>query len=358
MGESLARFIKKSSKTKGLPPGTLIHIGDKKTEKTEITVIDYNSRDLKEIVCKNVDECFSFNKKNSVSWINVDGVQDVGIVEKIGKNFDIHPLVLEDIVNTDQRPKIEDHEKYVFLVLKMLHYDEVKHETRVEQISFILTRSGVISFQEMKGDVFDAVRERIRSNKGRIRKMGADYLVYALIDAIVDNYFAILEKIGERIEDMEEVVVEDPSPKILQKIYNLKREMVYIRKSVWPLREVINALVRDESRLFRKTTNVFLRDVYDHTIQVIDTVETFRDMVSGMLDIYMSSVSNKMNEVMKVLTIFAAIFIPLTFIAGVYGMNFENMPELGWKLGYPMVWIVIILVSFSMLFYFKRKKWL
>ena len=354
----MARFIKKSSKTKGLPPGTLVHIGDKKTEKTEIKVIDYNSRNLNEFVCKKVDDCFSYSKKNSVSWLNIDGVSDIDIIEKIGKNFNIHSLVLEDIVNTDQRPKLEDHEKYVFIVLKMLHYDEVKHETKVEQISFILTRSCVISFQEMKGDVFDAVRERIRSNKGRIRKMGPDYLLYALIDAIVDNYFVILEKIGERIENMEEILVDDPSPKTLQNIYNIKREMVFIRKSVWPLREVISGLVREESRLFRKTTNVFLRDVYDHTIQVIDTVETFRDMVSGMLDIYMSSVSNKMNEVMKVLTIFAAIFIPLTFIAGVYGMNFENMPELGWQWGYPMVWIAIIIVSVSMLLYFKHKKWL
>ncbi len=354
----MARFTKKSSKTKGLPPGTLVHVGDKKTEKTEISVIDYNSKNLKEFVCKDVADCFGLKGKNSISWINADGIFDVNIIERIGKKFDIHSLVLEDIVNTEQRPKFEDHEKYVFIVLKMLHYDEVDSRVKVEQISFILTRSCVISFQEMKGDVFDAVRDRIRSNKGRIRKMGADYLLYALIDAIVDNYFVILEKIGERIEDMEEILVDDPSPKTLQKIYNLKREMVFIRKSVWPLREVISSLVREESRLFRKTTNVFLRDVYDHTIQVIDTVETFRDMVSGMLDIYMSSVSNKMNEVMKVLTIFAAIFIPLTFIAGIYGMNFENMPELGWQWGYPMIWTVIIIVSVSMLVYFKQKRWL
>ena len=226
------------------------------------------------------------------------------------------------------------------------------------EYSLILGQNFVISFQEAVGDVFESVRERIRGSKGRIRKMGADYLAYALIDAIVDNYYVILEKIGETIENMQEDIIKNPDPETLQEIYKLKRDMIYLRKSVWPLREVLNGLLREESKLIRKTTHIYLRDLYDHTIQVIDTIETYRDMISGMLDIYMSSISNKMNEVMKVLTIFAAIFIPLTFIAGVYGMNFKHMPELSIPWAYPAVWVIIVLVGVSLLVFFKHKKWI
>ncbi|MBN2066822.1 MAG: magnesium/cobalt transporter CorA, partial [Candidatus Thermoplasmatota archaeon] len=348
----------------GLPPGSLVHIGEQKTEKVKITVIDYHASTFGEKVVKTVEECFAFKGKPTVTWINVDGLHEIDVIEKLGTCFDVHSLVLEDILNTDQRPKMEDLESYIFLVLKMLYSDEKHREIHSEQVSLILGKNFVISFQESMGDVFDAVRERLRSGKGRIRKMGPDYLTYALLDAIVDNYFVILEKIGDKVESMEEDLVSNPVPETLQQIYNLKREMIYLRKSVWPLREVINGLLRQESKLIRKDTHVYLRDLYDHTIQVIDTIETFRDMISGMLDIYMSSVSNKMNEVMKVLTIFAAIFIPLTFVAGVYGMNFDpsaspfNMPELGWPLGYPLVLVVMIAVAITMLVYFKRKKWL
>jgi len=348
----------------GLPPGSLVHIGEQKTEKVKITVIDYHASTFGEKVVKTVEECFAFKRKPTVTWINVDGLHEIDVIEKLGTCFDVHPLVLEDILNTDQRPKMEDLESYIFLVLKMLYSDEKHREIHSEQVSLILGKNFVISFQESMGDVFDAVRERLRSGKGRIRKMGPDYLTYALLDAIVDNYFVILEKIGDKVESMEEDLVSNPVPETLQQIYNLKREMIYLRKSVWPLREVINGLLRQESKLIRKDTHVYLRDLYDHTIQVIDTIETFRDMISGMLDIYMSSVSNKMNEVMKVLTIFAAIFIPLTFVAGVYGMNFDpsaspfNMPELGWPLGYPLALVVMIAVAITMLVYFKRKKWL
>jgi magnesium transporter len=267
-------------------------------------------------------------------------------------------LVLEDILDTTQRPKMEDFESYIYFALKMLYQPEKNSEIIVEQISLILGNNFVISFQESEGDVFNPIRDRIRSNKGRIRKMGSDYLAYALIDAIVDNYFVILEKIGDKIESIENKLIEDPSPENLQTIHYLKREMIFLRKSVWPLREVISVMQRSETELICKSTEIFLRDVYDHTIQVIDTIETYRDMISGMLDIYMSSVSNKMNEVMKVLTIFAAIFIPLTFIAGIYGMNFEFMPELHWEYGYLMVWIIIFVVGLSMIVYFRRKNWL
>jgi len=360
----MPRFIKRSSKTIGLPPGSLVHVGEKRTAKVKITVIDYDEKNFEEKEVKKVEECFPFKDKPTVTWINVDGVHQLDIIEKIGKHFDLHPLILEDIVNTGQRPKMEDSEGYIFIVLKMLYHSEKDDEIKAEQISLILGKNFVLSFQETEGDVFDFVRERIKNSKGRIRRVGADYLIYALLDAIVDNYYIILEKIGEKVEVMEEELVSNPVPETLQAIHNMKREMIFLRKSVWPLREVISGLQRGESKLIQKSTNIYLRDMYDHTIQVIDTIETFRDMISGMLDIYMSSVSNKMNEVMKVLTIFAAIFIPLTFVAGLYGMNFSpdaspfNMPELSFYWGYPVALFAMAVIGGIMLMYFRRKKWL
>jgi magnesium transporter len=293
-----------------------------------------------------------------MTWINLDGIHNLEYVEKIGQKFDLHPLVLEDIVNTGQRPKVEDFSNYLYVVVRMLDYDDKRREINSEQVSLIIGSNFVISFQEKEGDVFDFVRERIRQNRGRIRKSGPDYLFYTLIDAIVDNYFIVLEKMGERIETQEEQLILKPLPRTMNEIHLLKREMILLRKSVWPLREVISGIERLDIKLISKTTDVFLRDVYDHTIQVIDTVETFRDMVSGMLDTYLSSVSNRMNEVMKVLTIIATIFIPLTFIAGIYGMNFQYMPELGWHFGYFAVVGVMVIIFVGMLFYFKKKKWI
>jgi magnesium transporter len=266
--------------------------------------------------------------------------------------------MLEDIVNTEQRPKMEDFEGYLFVVLKMLSFDEQQRAIKIEQVSLVLGPNYVLTFQEREGDVFEPVRDRIRRAKGRIRKMGADYLAYALLDAIVDSYFAILEKIGDKIEELEEHLISQPDVQILQSIHHLKREMIYLRRSIWPLREVTSGMARNESILIKESTEIFLRDVYDHTIQVIDTIEAYRDMISGMLDTYLSSISNRMNEVMKVLTIFAAIFIPLTFIAGIYGMNFAYMPELGWKWGYFAVLTVMVSVAVCMLIYFRKRKWL
>ena len=355
----MTRFLKKFSKKIGLSPGTLVHIGNKKIEKTRIRVIDYDESRLEEREAEKIEECFSFKEKPTVTWINIDGLHEVDIIEKIGKCYDVHPLVLEDIVNTGQRPKMEDFDGYLFMVLKMLYYDEEKSEVIAEQLSLILGSNYVISFQERVGDVFNPVRERIRSAKGRIRRMGTDYLAYALVDAVVDNYFIILEKLGEKIESMEEELVDRPTPETLQTMHTLKREMIFMRKSVWPLRELISKLERSESSLIQKATGIYISDVYDHIIQVIDTIETFRDMVSGMLDVYLSSVSNKMNQVMKVLTIIATIFIPLTFIAGIYGMNFEYMPELRWHWFYPEAfWLIMAGIAGLMLYYFKRKKWL
>jgi magnesium transporter len=355
----MPRFIKKVSKKIGLSPGTLVHIGKKKIEKVRIRIIDYDEAQLQEKEAKTIEECFPFKEKPTVTWVNIDGLHDIEVIEKIGKHFDLHPLVLEDILNTEQRPKIEDFDDYIFVVLKMLYFDESQDEIRAEQVSIILGSNFVLSFQERVGDIFNPLRERIRNAKGRIRKMGADYLAYALMDATVDNYFTVLEKLGEKIEDTEEKLVSNPTPETLQTIHNLKREMIFLRKSVWPLREVVNSLERGESSLIKESTKIFLRDVYDHTIQVIDTVETFRDLLSGMLDIYLSSISNRMNQVMKVLTIIATIFIPLTFVAGIYGMNFEYMPELKWHWFYPKAfWVVMIGVAGVMLVYFRRKKWL
>src|SRR4030066_1376027 len=354
----MPKLVKKRSKKTGLPPGALIHIGDKKTENVEITLIDYDEAQYQEREIKKIEECFPFKDKPVVTWLNINGIHDAEIMEKIGEYFGLHPLLLEDIMNTDQRPKIEDFGDYIFIILKMIYNNEKKNEIEIEQVSLILGLNFVISFQEKEGDVFNSIRERIRRGKGKMRKSGADYLAYSLMDAIVDSYFLILERTGEKIEEMEEKLIANPTPKTLQGIHNLKRDMIFLRKSVWPLREVISGLERTESSLIEESTGIYLRDVYDHSIQVIDTIETFRDMISGMLDIYLSSISNKMNEVMKLLTIIATIFIPLTFIAGIYGMNFAYMPELQWRWGYFGVLFIMAVVSITMLIYFRKKKWL
>ncbi len=354
----MPKKLKKLSNKIGLPPGSLVHVGEQKIEKTRIAIIDYDETHLHEKEAKTIEECFPFKDSPSVTWINIDGLHEVDIIEKIGNHFNIHPLILEDILHSGQRPKFEDFGPYIYIVLRMLFYDEKQDEIQEEQLSIILGSNFVISFQERVGDVFNAVRDRIRSGRFQIKKRGDDYLAYSLIDAVVDNYFIILEKLGEKIETLEEELLDNPAPATLQSIHNLKRKLISLRKSVWPLREVINSLERGESSLFQESTSIYLKDVYDHTIQVIDTIETYRDMVSGMLDTYLSNVSIKMNEVMKVLTIIATIFIPLTFIAGIYGMNFEFMPELKWHWGYPVIWTVMCVIFIGMLLYFRKKKWM
>ena len=354
----MVKLFRKTSKKPGLSPGTLVHIGEKKVEEVKISMIDYDETRIQERDVASIEECLRFKEKPTVTWVNVTGIHDVKIIEEFGKAFNIHPLLLEDIVHTEQRPKLEDFDDFLFIILRMLSYDEATNELLSEQVSLILGPNVVISFQERDGDVFNPVRMRIKKAKGRIKKMGCDYLAYALIDAVVDHYFLVLEKYGEKIEILQEEVLSDPTPDTLQVIHETKRDMIFLRKSVWPLREAINALQRGESALISDNVIIYLRDVYDHTIQVIDSIETFRDMISGTLDVYLSSVSNKMNEVMKVLTIIATIFIPLTFIAGIYGMNFKYMPELEWHWAYPVLWTVIIVLGVLMLISFKRKKWL
>ena len=355
----MRRMLQKRSVKGGLAPGTLVHVGERKVDETKIKAMVYDERHVREQTPQTVEECPDPETQMGVTWINVDGLHETEAVGRLGECFGLHPLVVEDILNTEQRPKLEDYGEYIFCVLKSLyHVDEESGEPDIEQISLVLGPDYVLSFQEREGDEFDPVRERIRGDKGRVRKMGADYLLYALIDLIVDQYFAVLERFGDTIESLEEELIADPTTETLQVIHHLKREMAFLRRSMWPLREVISGLERSESSLVHESTGLYLRDVYDHTIQVIDAVETFRDMLSGMLDIYLSSVSNRMNEVMKVLTIIATVFIPLTFIAGLYGMNFRYMPELEWPWGYPLVWIVMIAIAVLMVIYFRKKRWL
>ncbi len=351
---------KRMSHTAGLPPGSLVHIGKRRVENTRITIMDYDEGQFQEKEAQTIEECFPFKDKPTVTWVNIDGIHDMDIIEKIGKHFGIHPLVMEDIVNTGQRPKVEDFESYLFFVVKMLTCDANEKERSInsEQVSILVGPHFVISFQERLGDVFETIRDRIRNDKGRIRKEGSDYLAYALMDALVDGYFIVLENLGDRIEELEDTVIENPSSEALQEINGMKREMITLRRSVWPLREVIGALERGGSTLIKPTTMTYLRDLYDHTLQVADTIETYRDMVAGTRDTYLSSLSNRMNEVMKVLTIIATIFIPMTFIAGIYGMNFKFMPELGWRWSYFVVWGVMIGVAGVMIAYFKRKDWI
>jgi magnesium transporter len=356
---AMKRYTKKRSKKAWMAPGTLVHIGEKTVDITGVTVIDYNEAELKEETLHTLEQCLLLKDRPTVTWINIEGVHDVPLIEKLGACYEIHPLTLEDILNTDQRPKVDDMENYIFIVLKMLHNNTNGNDIVSEQLSLVLGANFVFSFQEgIKGDVLDPLRQRIRGNKGKIRKMGADYLVYAIVDGIVDNYFTILEKLGEQIELLEEEVVTDPKPETLKRIHHFKREMLYIRRCIWPLREVIATLAKRESALIKESTELYLRDVYDHVVQIIDTIETFREMLSSMLDIYLSSLSNRMNQVMKVLTIIATIFIPLTFLAGLYGMNFKYMPELEWPWGYPFVLAIMISVVIFMLFFFRKRKWL
>jgi magnesium transporter len=340
----------------GAPPGTIVYYGEKRADKVRITLIEYNEGEFIEKNFYDLSECLNHVDPTMVKWINIDGIHDVELIENIGKYFKIHPLTLEDVVNTNQRSKFEDYDNYVVSIMKMISYET---EMISEQLTVVLMEGMVISFQEIHGgDAFELIRNRIRQGKGRIRKMGADYLAYALIDAVVDCYFTILEKIGDKIELLEDELIADPTKETMKQLHHLKREMIFIRKAVWPMRELINNLERSETELIKPSTDIYLRDVHDHTVRVIDTVETYRDLLSGMMDIYLSSVSNKMNEVMKVLTIITTLFVPVTFIAGVYGMNFDNMPELHSKWGYIITWVIMISIIFSLLIYFRKKKWL
>ncbi len=354
----MARFFKKREENKGLAPGSLVFIGNKKVENIRIRVIDYDESKLTEAQLENISKGREFKETNTVSWINIDGLHDLKLMQEIGDIFDLHPLLLEDILNTGQRPKLEEFDNCLFLVLKMLRYDKEKQEIIAEQLSMVLGGTYLLTFQEQPGDVFEPVRERIRKQKGRIRGTGIDYLAYALLDTVVDNYISIIERLGEQIEDIEEELLADPRPFVMENINTFRREMNFIRKSIRPLREAIIQLVKLDSELIKDNTIPFLKDLQDLITQSTEAIDTYREMLSDQLNIYNSSISNRMNEIMKVLTIFAAIFIPLTFVAGIYGTNFEYLPELHFKYSYFIFWGVMISVALVMLAYFKRKDWL
>ncbi len=321
-----------------------------------MTLFNYAGTRCEEQVVKDAKE-LRLPADETVTWVDVGGVHKIDILEAFGKQFNLHPLLLEDIANTDQRPKLDDYEAYFFLVMKMLTTSD-RGDILVEQVSFVLGRNYVLSFQENGTDVFQPVRDRLRSGKGRLRQSGSDYLLHALVDAVVDRYFAVLEMLGERIELLQERVIADPKPDTLKDIHALKQQLLFVRRAVWPLREAINNLSRSDCPFLHEPTKVFFRDVYDHVVQIVDTIETLREMVSASLDIYLSSVSYRLNAVMRVLTVITTIFMPLTFIAGIYGMNFEHMPELKWPWGYAMALGLMGIVATAMLIGFRRKKWL
>jgi magnesium transporter len=356
--KSPLRKLRHPTKKKvGAAPGTLVYTGPERTEPVSVSILAYNPDGMEESFPSELD-LGEVGREGWVTWINVDGLNDIGLIERMGKAFELHPLTLEDLVHTGQRPKLEEYDGYLFLVLRMLTVGSEGNGVLSEQVGIILGEGYVLSFQERAGDVWEPVRERIRGESGRIRRRGPDYLAYALLDAVVDHYFHILEGMADTVEDLEVEVLQHPTSDTMHRIHNLRQEMLVVRRAVWPLRDLANGLVRTESNLVQEDTAVFLRDVYDHTVQVIDMAETLRDVVSGLMDLYMSSVSNRMNEIMKVLTIMASLFIPLTFLAGIYGMNFENMPELGWPWAYPALLLVMAGMALGLMVYFKRKDWL
>ncbi len=342
----------------GTSPGSLVYTGRHRNQSMEINLIEYDKASYCERVITNIEECLACEPPQAIRWWEIKGLYQEVIIEKIGQHFGIHPLVLEDILNVHERPKAEDFENYIFIVLKALIWDEEKKEVEQQQISFILGKNFVISFQEKNNTIFEPIKQRIKIPQSRIRSMGADYLLYALMDIIIDHYFVVLENIGEITENLEDKLLVRPDKGTLRQIQHLKRKLILLRKSIWPLKEAISFIEKSESELVTRETALYFRDVYDHTVQIIDLIETFNDQLTGMLDIYLSSLSNKMNEIMTLLTIIATIFIPLTLITGIYGMNFRYMPELNWKWGYPTVLIIMLVIGLGMLFYFKKKRWI
>jgi magnesium transporter len=349
---------RKRSGKAGLSPGTLIHIGEARTEPVRLRLVEYDQAGCEERELASAAECLPPVGGEKVYWLDVGGIHQVSVIEQLGQAFHLHPLMLEDIVNTDQRPKADVYDDCLFLVLKALQVADEGAAIEVEQVSLVLGPGFVLSFEENGGPAFAAVRARLRNPKGRLRNSGADYLAYALLDAVVDHYFGVLEVLGERIQTLEQELITHPGPQTLRAIHGLKRELLFLRRAVWPVREVVGVMERGETDLIQDTTRLYLRDVHDHAVQVMDTLETFREMTTGMLDLYLSSVSHRMNSVMKVLTIIATIFMPLTFIAGIYGMNFDYMPELRWHWGYPAVLLGMLLIGGTMLWIFRRKDWL
>ncbi len=354
----MARFIKDRTSARGQAPGSLIFIGNKKMEAPLVQMMQYNSNDLNETESITIEQALNKINPDCVNWINVYGLHDVEMIKTLGDHFKIRSLLLEDILNTDQRPRYGDEEEFDLLLLKMLRYENRTKRIHAEQITIILGENYVLTLQERKGDVFSPVRERIRNKRGKIRNKSNDYLTYSLLDTIVDNYTILIENLGGKIEDLEDRLFRQNDDSIVEEIYAYKTELNFLRKNVRPVKDIMTALLKSENSYFREENTNYLKDLYELVVQSTETIELYHSLISDQLNIYNTNVSNRMNEVMKVLTIFASIFIPLTFIAGVYGMNFEHIPELKYKLAYPMFWLVSLVVLVVLLIYFKRKKWL
>jgi magnesium transporter len=323
-----------------------------------LDVFDFGPEQMHEFSARSLDEIAEAPSWASVRWVNIVGTHDVALVAAIGERYGIHPLVQEDIVSIGQRPRLDEAAEPLYIVIDMLRFDEKTGRIDIEQVSIVLGSNYVLTFQEFDGDVFGQIRDRLRGAQGRIRRRGADYLVYALIDSIIDHYFLVLDRLGEQFITLEEEVFDRASPRTRRELNLLRRELILLRRAVWPVRELVSQFERTESELVSRETRRFVRDTYDHAVQVIDVVESMRDMTGGLMDLYLSELSHRLNETMKFLTMIGTIFIPLTFIVGIYGMNFTVMPELEWPLGYPLVWLIMIMVAVGMVTYFRFKKWL
>jgi len=354
----MSRIFQKRTKKIGAPPGTLIHIGKKPVEKINISVIEYDAETLIEKHDVSLEECITFINQPTMTWITVKGVYDPETISTIGKAFGLHPLLLEDIMDTNQRPKIDFYDDCLFIVMRMMKIHEERQELENQQVSIVLKAGVIILFLEGNGDVFEGVRERIRKKNPRIRSMGSDYLCYALLDQIVDSYFVILEATDSELDDLDEELLKNPNTRTLHKIQHLRQEIILLKKVIWPTREVMSQFRHMNTPLIQDATKLYMQDLYDHSIQIIDTIESFRDIAAGLLDIYLSNLSHRMNEIMKVLTIVSTLFVPLTFISSLYGMNFKYMPELQWRWGYPIVLAIMATVALGMLRYFRTKRWI
>ncbi len=359
-----SRVLGTPATTVGQSPGSVVYSGPERDAPVTFKLICYQDERFEELTDLSFEEALRRLREDAgVRWLNVDGVHREELVEQLGGALELHPLTMEDIVSLGQRPKVEDYDRYLYIALRMLSYDQADASRDVpqllnEQLSLVVLNGIVVTFQERPGDVFEPLRERLRQGKGQLRRLGADYLAYALMDIVIDRYFTVLEDYGDVIEALEAAILESPDNATLQRVNHLKRETLLVRKAVWPLREVISGLERDEGELMSRTVVAYLRDAHDHAIQVIDTVETLRDMLTNLHDLYLSALSYRMNDVMKVLTIIATIFIPLSFLVGVYGMNFHHMPELAWPWAYPALWGLMIAVALTMLAAFRRRGWL
>lgn len=342
----------------GLAPGTPAYLGRERLFSSRIDLIEYSEKNLKIQHDLPPDAIRSDNKEQDgqVTWINITGVHQPEFIENIGKKLSLHSLVIEDIVHTEQRPKLDDYDEYLYMVVRMIDLNDQSQHISTEQLSIIVKGNTLVSFIEDEGDIFDPLRDRIKKGNIKLCKSGTDYLLYSMLDMIVDHYFLVLEKIGDRLEEIEFEILDNSFSGSIEKVHQIKRELIFLRKSIWPMREVIGLLSKSDNKFLKGNTDLYIRDVYDHCVHAIDTLETYRDLTSGMMDVYLSSMSNKMNNVMKTLTVIATIFIPLTFIVGVYGMNFD-MPEYHLEWSYPALWLIILSVTGGMIWYFRRKNW-